>query len=239
MNSTGRRDDHPERAAGAFYGRRKGKALRPAQQALMAELLPRLRIDVSAPTPADLALLYEPKVEAVRLEIGSGGGEHVVGEAAASPQIGHIAAEPFINGVAKTLAAIDEHGLSNLLLFDDDATRLLDWLPVASLARIDLLYPDPWPKRRHWKRRFVNRDNLDRFARVLEPGGVFRFASDIDTYVNWTLAHVLAHPDFEWTARRAADWNEPWPGWTRTRYEAKAIREGRHPAFLVFRRVAP
>jgi tRNA (guanine-N7-)-methyltransferase len=107
-------------------------------------------------------------------------------------------------------------------------------LPAASLAAIDLLYPDPWPKKKHWKRRFVGRASLDRFARVLQPGGEFRFASDIDTYVNWTLQHCRAHPDFEWQASSSADWNKPYAGWPGTRYEAKALREGRKPAYLTF-----
>jgi tRNA (guanine-N7-)-methyltransferase len=114
---------------------------------------------------------------------------------------------------------------------------LLDWLPAASLAGVDLLYPDPWPKKRHWKRRFVGRANLDRFARVLAPGGRFRFASDIDTYVDWTLLHCRAHPAFEWRAETADDWRLPYEGWPGTRYEAKALREGRTPAYLTFEKI--
>ncbi|MGQ3293797.1 MAG: tRNA (guanine(46)-N(7))-methyltransferase TrmB, partial [Shinella sp.] len=121
--------------------------------------------------------------------------------------------------------------------YDDDATELLDWLPAASIDQIDLLYPDPWPKKKHWKRRFVSRVNLDRFARVLKPGGLFCFASDIDTYVNWTLMHCGAHPAFVWTAENAADWLTPFAGWPGTRYEAKAKREGRESAYLTFRRL--
>src|SRR5690606_14394769 len=113
---------------------------------------------------------------------------------------------------------------------------LLDWLPARSLDSIDLLYPDPWPKKRHWKRRFVSPENLDRFARVLKPGGSFRFASDIDSYVNWTLLHLRDHDAFEWQASSAKDWRNPYPGWPGTRYEAKAIREGRQAAYLTFRR---
>ena len=119
-----------------------------------------------------------------------------------------------------------------------DATQLLDWLPDASIARIDLLYPpDPWPKKKHWKRRFVNPANLDRFARVLRPGGQFRFASDIDHYVTWTLLECRRHAAFEWMARSAVDWTRAYDGWQGTRYEAKALREGREPAYLAFRRV--
>src|SRR5690606_35722330 len=156
---------------------------------------------------------------------------------ATEPRVGFIGVEPFVNGMARLLSAIDGAVPGNLRLFDDDATQLLDWLPTASIDGIDLLYPDPWPKRRHWKRRFVSVANLDRFARVLRPGGRFRFASDIDSYVNWTLLHCRDHGGFEWQARTATDWREPFAGWPGTRYEAKALREGRQPAYLEFRRV--
>ncbi|GIL02840.1 MAG: tRNA (guanine-N(7)-)-methyltransferase [Alphaproteobacteria bacterium] len=227
---------HGERAAGAFYGRRRGKTLRASQARLVETLLPRLRIDIARAPPGDLGTLFAGPVRAVHLEIGIGGGERLIHAAAAAPDIGHIGVEPFVNGLAKALAGIAASGIANVRLFDEDATRLLDWLPGASLARVELLYPDPWPKRRHWKRRFVNRANLDRIVRVLRPGGQFRFASDIDGYVNWTLRHALAHPDLEWTAMRPADWREPWPGWVRTRYETKAIAAGRRPTYLTFMR---
>jgi tRNA (guanine-N7-)-methyltransferase len=172
----------------------------------------------------------------VRLEIGFGGGEHLLHETATHPDAGFVGVEPFVNGMAKMTAALERQPLANIRLFNDDATLLLDWLPAASLDGIDLFYPDPWPKKRHWKRRFVNAANLDRFARVLKPGGRFRFASDIDTYVNWTLLHCRAHGAFEWQAGEAADWHTPYEGWPGTRYEAKAVREGRPPAYLTFRR---
>jgi len=139
--------------------------------------------------------------------------------------------------MAKLLAEVEARGLRNIRLYDDDATALLDWLPVACLDQIDLLYPDPWPKKKHWKRRFVSQANLARFHRVLKPGGLFCFASDIDTYVNWTLIHCHDHGGFEWTARNAADWKTPFAGWPGTRYEAKARREGRGSAYLTFRKV--
>lgn len=200
-------------------------------------LLPRLRIDLAAPVPARLENLFDRPVGSVRLEIGFGGGEHLLAEADRNPDVGFIGVEPFVNGMAKLLARLDEHPRDNIRLYDDDATRLLDWLPPAVTEEICLLYPDPWPKKRHWKRRFVNPANLDRFARVLKPGGRFRFASDIDTYVNWTLSACRVHAAFEWQARCAADWREPYEGWQGTRYEEKAIREGRRPVYLTFRRV--
>ena len=228
-------EERRRRSTEAFFGRRRGKSLRTGQAALLDRLLPALCVDLGRPPPAEgLAALFPAKVGEVRLEIGFGGGEHLRHRAGENPEVGFIGVEPFVNSMAKLLAALDEAPLENVRLYDDDAVRLLDWLPAASLAGIDLLYPDPWPKKKHWKRRFVSRANLDRFARVLGSGGTFRFASDIDGYVNWTLEHVARHPDFAWTARTAADWREPFPGWPGTRYEAKAIREGRRPAYLTF-----
>jgi tRNA (guanine-N7-)-methyltransferase len=230
-------EGHPTRASEAFFGRRHGKALRPAQAAALESGLARYRLDLASPAPADLAGLFGEAVSAVRLEIGFGGGEHLLHEARAHPRAGFIGVEPFVNGMAKAMAALACEPTGNLRVYDDDATRLLDWLPPASLSGIDLLYPDPWPKKKHWKRRFVGPANLGRFARVLKPGGRFRFASDIDTYVNWTLLHCRRHGAFEWQAEAAADWNAPYPGWPGTRYEAKALREGRRPAYLTFVRL--
>ena len=221
----------------AFYGRRKGHPLRPRQAALIETLLPRLALDLAAAPPADLRTLF-PHADEVRLEIGFGGAEHLVAQAAAHPACGFIGCEPFVNGMAKALAAIDAHGLANVRLHHADAVPLLDWLPGACLARIDLIYPDPWPKRRHWKRRFVNDANVARLARVLRAGGEFRFATDWPDYAAWTLLRLTRARDFAWTAERADDWRRPWPGFGGTRYEAKAVREGRAPCYLVFRRAA-
>jgi tRNA (guanine-N7-)-methyltransferase len=224
------------RSTEAFFGRRHGKSLRPAQLAALETGLPRYRLDLTCPPPEPLSSLFPADVDNVRLEIGLGAGEHLRHEAGRFPRTGFLGVEPFVNGLAKLMLDLEREPFSNLRVYDDDATRLLDWLPEASLAGIDLFYPDPWPKKRHWKRRFVSPVNLARFARVLKPGGLFRFASDIDGYVNWTLLHVRANPDFEWLARRPADWREPFEGWPGTRYEAKALREGRKPAYLSFRR---
>ncbi len=196
-------------------------------------MLPRLRLNLEEPASDDLRTLFAQEVEDAWLEIGFGGGEHLLAQMKERPRTGFIGVEPFINGMAKLVSALDEVP-GNLRLYDDDATRLLDWLPASSISGIDLLYPDPWPKKRHWKRRFVNEANLDRFARVLKPSGVFRFASDIDSYVNWTIAHCQAHPAFKWKAESADDWRLPFRGWPGTRYEEKALREGRKPAYLIF-----
>jgi tRNA (guanine-N7-)-methyltransferase len=226
-----------EARVNAFYGRRKGKPLRLGQANAIEELLPRLAVDV-AKAPIDPRTLFEAPVDDVWVESGFGGGEHLVETAKANPSIGFIGAEPFVNGMAKALVAIHEAGLEgSVRLHHADSILLLDALAPASIGRFYLLYPDPWPKKRHWKRRFVERDNLDRIARVLRPGGEFRFASDWAPYVDWTLKRVLDHPAFVWTAEVADDWRKPWAGWPGTRYEEKAIREGRTPAYLVFRRV--
>ena len=220
----------------AFFGRRKGHALRSHQAALFESLLPRLAIDVSAPPPRDLGALFPRPVDDVRLEIGFGGAEHLIAAAAADPRVGFIGCEPFVNGMAKALAAIEARGLINIRLHQGDALPLLDWLPKASVGRIDMMYPDPWPKRRHWKRRFVQDESIGRLARTLRPGGEFRFATDWPDYAAWTLERLTRARDFAWTAERADDWRLPWPGFAGTRYEAKAKREGRTPCYLTFRR---
>jgi tRNA (guanine-N7-)-methyltransferase len=220
----------------SLYGRRKGKPLSPRRLALMADVYPTLAIDLAAPSPADLRMIFPVDVGGVRLEIGFGGGEHLLAAATRRTDLGFIGVEPFLNGMAKAVAAIADLGVRTVRLFDGDAVNLLDWLPPASLTGIDLFYPDPWPKKRHFKRRFVGRANLDRFARVLASDGLFRFASDVESYVEWTLLHGLAHPDFVWTAERADDWRRPFPDWPGTRYEAKALAAGRRPAYLAFKR---
>jgi tRNA (guanine-N7-)-methyltransferase len=221
----------------AFFGRRKGHKLRPRQAELIGALLPHLAVDISRPAPADLRTLFPVPVANVVLEIGFGGGESLIAQAQALPTTGFVGVEPFINGMAKALAAIDSGGLRNIRLHFDDAVSLIDWLPDASLARIDLVQPDPWPKRRHWKRRFVQDEMIARLARILRSGGEFRFVTDVADYAAWTLLRFLRSKQFQWTAQSADDWRKPWRDFTPTRYHAKAAREGRAPCFLVFRRV--
>ena len=228
--------DESPHSHGAFFGRRKGHPLRARQAALLDTLLPRLALNLTVPAPANMATLFPAPVDDIRLEIGFGGAEHLIEQAQNNPDHGFIGAEPFVNGMAKALAAIDERKLANIRLHHADAVALLDWLPAGALARIDLLYPDPWPKRRHWKRRFVNEENIGKFARILRGGGTFHFATDWANYAEWTLQRFLRSPDFTWTAERADDWRKPWRGFAGTRYEAKAIREERTPCYLVFRR---
>jgi tRNA (guanine-N7-)-methyltransferase len=224
-------------AHGSFFGRRKGHKLRIHQADLIAHLLPQLALDIGSPAPADLSDLFDDGIETIRLEIGFGGGEHLIAEAQAFPDIGFIGCEPYVNGMAKILTQIESVNVKNIRLYAGDAAELVAWAPRQSMARIDLIHPDPWPKRRHWKRRFVQDATVAAMARIIKPQGEFRFVSDIDDYCAWTLAHLLRSPDFFWTAERASDWHLPWSGYTMTRYGRKAEREGRKAAYLRFRRV--
>jgi tRNA (guanine-N7-)-methyltransferase len=242
IRQSGTRDVHsPDarapRRQGSFFGRRKGHKLRAHQADLIEHLLPRLSLDIAGAAPSDATGLFGAAVDDVRLEIGFGGGEHLIAEASALPDTGFIGCEPYVNGLAKILALIEGQEIGNIRLFAGDAAELLAWLPKQSLGRIDLIHPDPWPKRRHWKRRFVQDATIAAMARILKPAGEFRFVSDIDDYCAWTLAHFSKSPDFAWTAERAADWREPWPNYTMTRYGRKAEREGRQATYLRFRRL--
>ena len=230
-------DGAAARPHGSFFGRRKGHKLRSHQADLIEHLLPRLSLDIGKPCPPDLADLFDPPADEIRLEIGFGGGEHLIAEARAFPKVGFIGCEPYVNGMAKILTQIETHSIGNIRLFAGDAAELLAWLPPHSLARIDLIHPDPWPKRRHWKRRFVQDATIAAMARALKPDGEFRFVSDISDYCAWTLEHLARSPDFFWTAERASDWRLPWADYTMTRYGRKAEREGRHAAYLRFRKV--
>jgi tRNA (guanine-N7-)-methyltransferase len=221
----------------AFFGRRKGHKLRPRHAELLDALLPHLAVDISQPAPADLRALFPLPVANVALEIGFGGGESLIAQAQASPATGFLGVEPFINGMAKALAGIEAGGLRNIRLHFDDAVSLIAWLPEASVTRIELIHPDPWPKRRHWKRRFVQDAMIARLARILRSGGEFRFVTDVADYAAWTLLRFMRSEQFRWTAQGADDWRKPWPGFTPTRYHAKAARDARAPCFLVFRRV--
>jgi tRNA (guanine-N7-)-methyltransferase len=233
-DSDQRRGEDSERA---FFGRRKGHKLRQHQAELIAHLLPHLALDIAREAPANAGDIFDPPAEELRLEIGFGGGEHLAAEALAFPKTGFIGCEPYVNGMAKILAQIEAHNIGNIRLLAGDAAELLAWLPKSSLSRIDLIHPDPWPKRRHWKRRFVQDKTIAAMARVLKRGGEFRFVCDIDDYCAWTLSHMVRSPDFVWLAERADDFRLPWDGYTMTRYGRKAEREGRKAAYLRFRRV--
>lgn len=222
-----------------FYGRRRGKGLRSSQKAYLAEDLAGLALaGVSWDENPERDPL-DPRAQLgdrpIWLEIGFGGGEHMVHQAVANPDVGLIGCEPYINGIAMLLGKIRRAGADNIALHPGDARDLLDVLPEASVERAFLLYPDPWPKKRHHRRRFVTPEHLAPLARVLAPGAELRIATDIPDYVRQTLEQVPRH-GFEWLAEGPSDWREPWQDWLSTRYEQKALREARRPHYLTFRR---
>jgi tRNA (guanine-N7-)-methyltransferase len=221
-------NEHDQRR---FYGRRKGRPLRKGQQQLIDTLLPRIGIMLPAAGGIDPRALFA-RPRAVWLEIGFGGGEHLAQQARSNPDVGIIGCEVFLNGIATLLAQAGD--LGNVRVYPEDARDLLDALPDACLDRVFLLFPDPWPKRRHAARRFIQPANLDALARLMKPGAEFRFASDDPTYIAWGLAHLVRHPAFQWTAERPQDWRARTADWPQTRYESKALREGREPAFFRF-----
>ncbi len=221
-----------------WYGRRASHKLRPGRQRLVDDLLPTIRVPSEGPSEGaiDLAALFGRSMPAYRLEIGFGGGEHLAGQAAANPDVGFIGSEPFINGVASLLAEIDERALANVRVFDDDVRLILDKLPAAAFERIYVLFPDPWPKTRHHRRRIVGAETLGQLARLVPPGGQLLFATDHMGYAAWALEHVRRHPAWRWTAERPGDWRDPPADWVPTRYEKKARRKGDLPVYLSFER---
>ena len=213
-----------------LYGRRSGKPLALYQRELIRTLLPRLALATEG--TLDPARLFPTPPQETWLEIGFGAGEHLLATASAHRDVGLIGCEPFLNGMARALADLAGADLDNLRLHCGDAGEIIDRLPDASLGRVFIFYPDPWPKRRQRKRRFLSDEMLVRLARAMKPGGELRFATDIDDYCGWALARLLRSTDFEWTAARASDWRRPWPGWVTTRYERKAADEGRSPCYI-------
>lgn len=217
-----------------FYGRRHGRPLRDNRRRLMEEVLPRLAVTLDGALLDPRALF--PGREAVWLEIGFGGGEHMAMQAAAHPAVGYLGCEVFVNGIAAALSHIEAQKLCNVRIYPEDVRDLLDVLAPASLDRIFLLFPDPWPKGRHAARRFINQKNLDRVAELLKPGAEFRIGSDDPTYIGWTMMHLSRRRDFSWTAERPADWLVRPADWPPSRYEQKAIAQGRVPHYFIFRR---
>ena len=220
-----------------LYGRRRGHRLTARRERLMAELLPRLRVPPTPPGMLDPRSLFTMPIREAWLEIGFGAGEHLAWQSARNPEVGLLGAEPFINGVATLLAAIEDHGHSNIRIHDGDGRDLVEWLIPASLARVFILFPDPWPKARHHKRRLIEDRTVADLARVMTAGAELRIASDIADFQRWTLEHLIRAGAFEWLAGRAADWRERTPDWPATRYEEKAVRAGHRPAYLTFRRL--
>ena len=225
-----------------FYGRRKSHKLRDYQQGLYDNLLPQIAVQpdqIGGAGGGGLAAGFgagDVKSD-YWLEIGFGGGEHLVAQAIAHPEIGLIGCDMFLNGIAQALRQIDQAKISNIRIFEGDARVLLAVLPSASLSRVFILFPDPWPKKRHHRRRIVNSSVLDQVARALKPGGELRLATDDLSYLPAMLHAAVGHPEFHWLARQASDWQKPPQDWVPTRYQKKAERAGRIPYFLCFRRV--
>jgi len=220
-------------------GRRKGPKLSPRKQALLERVLPSLRIARPEPRPGGLdpVVLFGRRYRRYALEIGFGKGEHLAARAAAESETGFIGCEPYLNGLVAFLDRAKQQGLGNVRVYDDDARHILEALADGVLDAVYLIHPDPWPKRRHAKRRFVNPDNLDLLARVLRPGGELLIVTDDPVYRQWTAIQMTRRADFEWTAERAADWRSPPADWVVTRYAEKAERAGRRDTFFLYRRL--
>ena len=218
------------------YGRRRGRKLRPGRQELVDSLLPRLSFDLPAAGELDPCALFAHPPHSIWLEIGFGAGEHLAAQAEQHPDRGFIGCEVFENGIARLVGEVERQHLANVRLFVDDARLLIAALPTASIERVFILFPDPWPKERHKKRRIVSRETLDRLAFILADGAELRLASDDPGYFSSMLEEVTSHREFDWLARRPADWHARPPDWPPTRYEEKALAAGRSPAFLRARR---
>lgn len=227
--------DQPQRPTEErFYGRRKGRPLTPRRQKLLGDILPKLRIDIAAPPTHDLKSLFEASVTDIWLEIGFGGGEHLIAQARRRPDVGFIGAEPFLNGVAKVVAQVSAHSLHNVRVLDNDVRPLMAWLPTASLGRAFILFPDPWPKRRHDGRRIVSPDLIAQLERTLRPGAMLTIASDIEPYIRGVVSVMQEVRSFGVVERdvllRPGDWAV-------TRYEEKALAAGRTCRYLEFIRL--
>ncbi len=219
------------------FGRRRGRKASDRQRNLLTTLLPRVGVDVArlaAEPGAGLADLFGKQCAQIWLEIGFGGGEHLIWQARANPAVGVIGCEPFEDGVVKVLDAIDREAIGNVRVLADDARPLLRALPEASIDRAFILFPDPWPKRRHQKRRLVQPPLVAELARVMKPGAELRIATDIADYAHTALLAVCGNSQFHWTAAEPADWRTRPADWPPTRYESKATREGRRSYYFRF-----
>lgn len=205
------------------FGRKGGRPLSERQKMLFEELLPKLRVPVGADGALDPAGLFGTAKDEIWLEIGFGGGEHVSGQAARYANVGILASEVFIEGVAKLLGQIEDEGLNNVRLWEEDARELMVGLIDGCIDRAFILFPDPWPKKRQQKRRIIQPDFLDDLARVMKPGGRVRFATDVRSYADEALERFLAHPAYEWTAERADDWRVAPEDHIQTRYQTKQL----------------
>ena len=218
------------------FGRRRSRRLTDRQSCLLQTVLPQVSLNLADPPPDDVRRLFEQDVRQVWIEIGFGGGEHLIWQARQNPDIGIIGCEPFVDGTVKVLDAIADGGLGNVLLHPDDGRDVLRWLPAGSLHRCFVLFPDPWPKKRHNKRRLVSVHALDLLARVLVRSAELRVATDIGDYARTMLLAIAASGAFQWTARRPQDWRLRPDDWPATRYEQKALKENRRSYYVSWHR---
>jgi tRNA (guanine-N7-)-methyltransferase len=237
MNYTKYSDKRKKRR---LYGRRQGRPLNPSRTRVIEKILPQLSLPgelITEEENLDPDLLFPAPSNPVWFEIGFGNGEHLAALMRANPGNNYIGAEPFINGMAAFLKDIAKDPKDNIRVWMEDAITVINSLKVGTLDGIYILNPDPWPKKKHHKRRIVSPKNLDRFARVLKPGGWLIMTTDVDDLAEWMLTHTFRHPSFEWTAENRMDWTSSPPGWIETRYEQKGRRQERRQTYLIFRRL--
>lgn len=233
MKDAAEKAEETSRSERQLYGRRVGRPLSSGLAASLETALPAMRLNVEEPSPSALNALFPVPVQDVWLEIGFGGGEHLLFQAETHRDTGFIGCEPFVSGVAKAVHGADQAGLKNILVYDDDANHVLGWLPSASIGRTFVLFPDPWPKRRHRKRRLLNKEGIARIARVMRSDAKLYFASDIADYADMVAAGIAASPHFDLRPGELAERPDDWP---LTRYAEKAIEAGRRCRFFVFTR---
>ncbi|MDR1476898.1 MAG: tRNA (guanosine(46)-N7)-methyltransferase TrmB [Rickettsiales bacterium] len=219
-----------------FFGRRRGKGMSAAKDSLVASRMAEFEVALPASGPVDFSSLFDFRPEKISFEIGYGDGEHMAAMAKKNPGEAFIGAEAFENGNAAALKSIIEGGLENVRVFPNDANLLFPHMPEGALDRLYILYPDPWPKSRHEKRRMVNPANIAAFARMLKRGGEMLVATDHTVYAAWVVLAMRGQDMFEWTAEKSSDFTRPPPDWETTRYEQKALKEGRVPVYLSFRK---
>ncbi len=222
-----------------FHGRKKGKRLSPLQAKYIKEYLPTISVTNTEFFRERKQLNFSNYFESdcpIYLEVGFGGGEHLVELAKENRHVGILGCEPYINGVAKLLPKLIEFDLTNVRVLMDDARNLLELIPDAGISKIFLLFPDPWPKARHHRRRFINVENIEVMAKILKPGGLIFLATDVKDYVRHSLEHMVNSEHFSWLAEKPSDWRHPWLNWSSTRYQVKTQRLGRPTTYLIFRR---
>lgn len=237
MTNSEPKSKHGQASELRSFGRTRMRSLTARQQDIIERVTPDVSINLDNHHAIDPTAMFDQECADVWLEIGFGGGEHLLWQARHNAKIGLIGCEPFRDGVVRVLSAIDDEGLGNIRLHADDARPLLRCIEPGSVARVFILFPDPWPKKRHNKRRLINPDLANLLAGVMKTGAELRIATDIDDYLRSILLTFYSHPEFLWLAERPIDWRQRPSDWPATRYEAKAIREGRSCAYLRFRRI--